>query len=65
MTPCQGHFWPQGHYLNKFGRGLLGDTKYQGAMPCGLRQEDYFMFSIKAYVKHVTPGVGPFLAQGV
>ena len=22
-------FWPQGHNLNKLGRGLLGDAKYQ------------------------------------
>ena len=23
------HFWPQGHNLNKFGRGLLSDATYQ------------------------------------
>ena len=39
--------------------------KYQGSRPCGFRQEDFFMFlPIKAYVKHVTPKAGPFLAQG-
>ena len=31
----QGYFGPQGHYLNKLGRGLLGNllTKYQGPRP--------------------------------
>ena len=29
MTPGRGHFWPQGHTLNKFGRGPLGDATYQ------------------------------------
>ena len=41
-------------------------TKYHGSRPCGLRQEDFFMFSLykQAYVKHVIPGAGPFLAPG-
>ena len=40
-------------------------TKYQGSKPYGFRQEDFFMFfPIKANVKRVTPGVGPFLAPG-
>ena len=30
--PGRGHFWPQGHNLNKFGRGLLGDAAYQISM---------------------------------
>ena len=29
MTPRAGHFWPQGHNLNNFGRGPLGDDTYQ------------------------------------
>ena len=33
-------------------------------MPCGFRQEDFFMFSLYAYVKHVTPGTRPFLTPG-
>ena len=28
MTLGQGHFWPQGHNLNKLGRGPLGDATY-------------------------------------
>ena len=41
-------------------------TKYQGSRPCGFRQEDFFMFlPMKANVKPVTPGFGPFLAPGV
>ena len=40
-------------------------TKYQGSRPCGFRQEDFLMFSLyEAYVKHVTPGAGPFLTPG-
>ena len=38
-------------------------TKYQDSRPYGFRLEDFFMFlPIKAYVKPVTPGAGPFLA---
>ena len=41
------------------------NTKYQGSRPYGFRQEDFSMFfPIKAYVKCVIPGAGPFLAQG-
>ena len=29
LTPRQGYIWPQGHILNKLGRGLLGDATYQ------------------------------------
>ena len=58
VTPG-GHFWPQGHNLNKLVRGLQGDAiyKYQSSRPYGFRQEYFFMFlPIKAYVKHVIPG---------
>ena len=40
---------------------MMLDTKYmyQDLRSYGFRQEDSFMFfTIKAYVKHVTPGVG-------
>ena len=59
-----GYFWPQGHNLNKLGRAPQGDAtfKHQDSRPCGFRQEDFFMFSNLAYVNHVTPGAGPFLA---
>ena len=42
-------------------------TKYQGSKPYGFRQEDFLMvfFPIMAFVKHVTPGVGPFLAPEI
>ena len=36
-------------------------TKYLGSMPCGFRQEEFF---IKAYVKPVTPEAGPFWPYG-
>ena len=29
VTPGASHFWPQGNYLNKLGRGSLGDATYQ------------------------------------
>ena len=45
---------------------MMLHTKHQGSRPCGFRQEDIFMFlPIKAYVKHVTPEAGPFLAPGL
>ena len=45
---------------------MMLHTKYQGYMPCGFRQEDFFMFlPIKAYVKLVTTEAGPILAQGL
>jgi len=28
VTPRRGHFWPQGHNLNNFGRGSLDDAIY-------------------------------------
>ena len=62
-----GFFLHQGHNLNKLSRGLLDDATYQIAMLYASRfhQEEFFMcFTIKAYVKHVTPWVGLFLAQG-
>ena len=44
---------------------MMLHTNYQGSMPCGFRQEDFLLiFSIKAYVKHVTSWAGPFLPQG-
>ena len=45
---------------------MMLHTKHQSSRPCGFRQEDFFMFlPIKAYVKHVTPDAGPFLAPGL
>ena len=29
VTPEQGQFWPQGHHINKLGRGHQGDAIYQ------------------------------------
>ena len=44
---------------------MMLHTKYQGSRPCGFIQEDFFMFlPIKAYVKPVIPGAGPFWPQG-
>ena len=64
----QDHFRPQDHNLNKLGRGplvlVMLHTKYQSSMPCGFRQEDFYVFPIEAYLSHVTPGTGPFMAHG-
>ena len=35
-------------------------TKYQGSQPYGFRQDFSMFFNILAYLKHVTPGAGPF-----
>ena len=29
VTLGRGHFWPQGHYLKKLGRGPLGGATYE------------------------------------
>ena len=42
---------------------MMLHTKCQDPRQYGFGQEDFFMFfPILAYVKHVTPGLGPFLA---
>ena len=33
ILPQQGHFGPQGHHLNKLGRGPLGNATYQISRP--------------------------------
>ena len=38
-------------------------TKYQGSRPSGFR-EFVYVLTIQDYVKHVIPGVGPFLTLG-
>ena len=66
--PGAGPFWPQGHNLNKLGRGPLGDAINQISRPKALWSQTrrFFMFlTIKAYVKPVTPEAGPFLAPGL
>ena len=41
---------------------MMRHTKYQDCRSYGFRQEEFYMFfTISAYVKHVTPGVRPFL----
>ena len=50
-----GHFWPQGHNLNKLGRGLLGIL---------VSEKIFHVLPLSAFVKHVTPGAGPFLVPG-
>ena len=44
VTPGAEPFLAPGHYLNKLGRGLLGDGmyQYQGLKLYGFRQEVFF-----------------------
>ena len=44
---------------------MMLHTNYQGSRLCGFRHEVFFTFSIEAYVKHLTPRVETFLAQGL
>ena len=68
MTPGLAHFWPQGHNLNKVGKGLLDDASYQIfrlSRPCGFRQEDFFMFpNISLCKTRDPPGQAHFGPQG-
>ena len=43
VTQDGAHFWPQGHNLNKIGRGLLVDATCQISRqrPGGLKQEGF------------------------
>ena len=43
---------------------MMPHIKYQGFRPCGFRLRFFHAFPISAFVKHVTPGAGPFLAPG-
>ena len=56
-------FGPQGHNLkNKLDRGPLGNFKAIGIVVSEKNIVD--VFPINAYVNHVTPWVGSFLAPG-
>ena len=55
LTPQPGHFWSQGYNLNKLGRGLLGDAKYKGSMPCSFRQDFFHIFPIISLCKTCDP----------
>ena len=44
---------------------MMLHTKYKDSMPCGIRQEIFFMFlPIKSYVKHVISGWGHLWPKG-
>ena len=62
-----GHFRPQGYSLNTLGRDPLGEAIYQisKARAFWFQTRRFLkVFSIQAYVKHVSPGVGHFWPQG-
>ena len=67
LTRGRGHFWPKGDNLNKFGRGPLGDAKYQILKALGLVVSDKKICSHFPYIsqlEHVTPRAGHFLPKG-
>ena len=44
---------------------MMLHTKYEGSWPFGFSQEDFFhVFPILVGVKHMNPGVEPFLTTG-
>ena len=43
---------------------MMLNTKYQGSRPYGFRREDFFVFPIQAYVKHMSPGRDHFWPKG-
>ena len=53
------------HNLNKLGRGPLGDATYQISrpMPCGSRQEDFFMLLYISLCKTCALRVGSILTS--
>ena len=62
-----GNVLPQGHNLDKLGRGPLGFATYQISRlsrSYGFRQEDFYFFPITACKKLVIPGRGHFEPQG-
>ena len=59
MAPGWGHLWPQGHNLNKYGRGLLGDAVITNIKALGLLVSDKKIFQCFSYKDYVT--VGPIL----
>ena len=59
MIPVVGHFWPQRHNLNNLGRDPHLHTRNQGSNLSFVVSDK--VFPIYGYVKHVAPGVSPFL----
>ena len=41
---------------------MMPHTKYQGNRPSGFREKIFYFIAIQVNIKHVTSGVGPFLA---
>ena len=60
----QGHFWPQGHNLNKYGRGLLGDAVITNIKALGLLVSDKKIFSMFPYIRQCNGGAN-FSPKGI
>ena len=61
MTPGRGHFWPQGHNLNKIGRGPRGDATLPHIKALSLMVSDEKIFPFFPYIslcKTNDPGPG-------
>ena len=63
--PGRVHFWPQGHNLNKPGRGPLGDATYQISRPCGFREDFFSCFPFYKPIYNMwPPGRAHFWPKG-
>ena len=64
VTPCMGHFWPQGHNLNKLGRDLIDDAKYKTLEVSNKIFFSCFPYISLLYIKRTTQAWDHFSAQG-
>ena len=62
--PMYLHVTPSGHNLNKLAICQLGDATYRMSRLEVIEKKIFHVFTILAYVKHVTPRAGLFLAPG-
>ena len=63
--PGWGQFWPQGHFMNKLGRGSQGDATYKIWNLYAFQFQRRRILKIGLFVpmfQLVTPGVGLVLA---
>ena len=65
--PGRGQFWPQGHFMNKLGRGPQGDATYKISNLHAFQFQRKRILKIGCFVPIfwlVTPGAGLVLTPG-
>ena len=66
--PGRGQFWPQGHHMNKLGRGPHKEmlyTKYESTRPSSLREEEFWILPSLFLCSNLWPqGWGQSWPQG-